>query len=199
MSVQINGLCKAFGEHQVLKSLELRLEDDGIYCLMGPSGMGKTTLLRVLLGLETKDAGTISGIMPGEISAMFQENRLCEVLTPVENVALVCPGKISRAEVQKNLERILPAACMKQPVSELSGGMKRRVALARAVTYPGKMIILDEPFTGLDKDTKQEVITYLLHMRKNRILLVATHGEEDAALLGGEKVILSKISKGLRQ
>jgi NitT/TauT family transport system ATP-binding protein len=195
VSVEINGLCKTFNEHQVLRSLNLRLEDNRIYCLMAPSGVGKTTLLRIILGLETKDAGTIHGIKPGEISAMFQENRLCEELTPVENVALVCPGKVDRSAIQQNLELILPADCMQQPVSELSGGMKRRVALARAMNYPGQMIILDEPFTGLDTDTKKRVIAYILNMRKNRILLAATHGEEDVTLLGGKKISLLDVSK----
>jgi len=190
VAVEISGLCKAFNEHQVLKSLELRLEDDGIYCLMAPSGTGKTTLLRIILGLETKDAGTICGINPGEVSAMFQENRLCEALTPVENVALACPGKVSRSAIRRNLELILPTACMEQPTSELSGGMKRRVALARAMNYPGRMILLDEPFTGLDMDTKKRVIAYILGMRNQRILLVATHGEEDAAWLGAKKIRL---------
>lgn len=162
---------------------------------MGPSGTGKTTLLRMLLGLETADAGVVEGITQGDISAMFQEDRLCQVLSPVENVALVCPRKADRNKIRENLEDILPAACMKQPVAELSGGMKRRVALARAVHYPGKLIVLDEPFTGLDKDTKREVIDYLLKMRGDRILLAATHGEEDATLLGGKKVMLSEISE----
>jgi len=194
--VAIHGLCKVFNEHQVLRSLELRLEDGGIYCLMAPSGAGKTTLLRILLGLETKDAGTIRGIKPGEISAMFQENRLCEALTPVENVALVCPGKVSRSAIRRNLELILPAECMEQPTSELSGGMKRRVALARAMNYPGKMILLDEPFTGLDTDTKKKVIDYILSMRNQRILLAATHGEEDAVWLGARKIRLGDGADG---
>lgn len=195
MSVTILGLCKAFNGQQVLKSIDFHLEDDSIYCLMGPSGMGKTTLLRLILELETKDAGTISGIKAGEISAMLQENRLCEQLTPVENVMLVMPKRTNRSEIRKNMELILPAECMEQPVSELSGGMKRRVALARAVNYTSKMIILDEPFTGLDVETKKKVINYLLCMRNKRILLVATHAEEDVVLLGGQKIMLGELSK----
>ncbi|HWQ78172.1 MAG TPA: ATP-binding cassette domain-containing protein [Anaerovoracaceae bacterium] len=195
MAILIRGLEKSFGTHQVLKNVNLRLEENEIYCLMGPSGMGKTTLLRILLGLETVDAGVVEGIKQGEISAMFQEDRLCKALSPVENVALVCSGKVDRKKIRENLEEILPAECLKQPVAELSGGMKRRVALARAINYPSKLILLDEPFTGLDKGTKREVITYLLKMRGNRILLAATHGEEDVTFLGGKKIMLSEISK----
>ena len=87
---------------------------------------------------------------------------------------------------------------MDQPASELSGGMKRRVALARALYEPGKLVILDEPFTGLDRETKQEVIDYLLEQQNGRILLVATHGEDDAALLGAEIIRLEQIQRGRR-
>lgn len=194
MGISISKLQKSFGDHKVLCDLNMELEDGGIYCLMGASGMGKTTLLRIIMGLETSDGGTITGIQSGEISAMFQEDRLCETLTPVENVALVYPEKASRKRIRRDLEQILPAECMKQPIRELSGGMKRRVALARAMHYQGRLIILDEPFTGLDRDTKQEVIAYILKKQNNRILLIATHGEEDAQLLGGKKILLCEIN-----
>lgn len=194
MGISISKLQKSFGNHKVLCDLDLELDDGGIYCLMGASGMGKTTLLRIIMNLETSDGGTITGIKSGEISAMFQEDRLCETLTPVENVALVYPEKASRKKIRQDLEQILPAECMEQPIMELSGGMKRRVALARAMHYQSKLIILDEPFTGLDQNTKKEVITYLLKKRGNRILLAATHGEEDVQLLGGKKILLSEIN-----
>ena len=96
MPVKINKLNKSFGDNHVLRNLELELEDGGIYCLMGPSGMGKTTLLRIILGLESMDSGTIHGIEPDKTTAMFQEDRLCPVLSAIENVALIC--KKSQAE-----------------------------------------------------------------------------------------------------
>lgn len=190
MPVNVQNLCKAFGDNQVLKHWNMRLEDGRSYCLMAPSGAGKTTLLRILMGLETKDSGTVDGIETQEVSVMFQENRLCETLNAVDNVLLVCPPHTDKKTVTKNLGEILPKECLRQPVSELSGGMKRRVALARAMSYPGKFVILDEPFTGLDRETKKEVVRYILRMQKGRILLVATHGEEDVALLGAEKIVL---------
>lgn len=195
MSVVISNVSKAFGEHQVLKDLSVTFSDDHIYCLMGPSGMGKTTLLRIIMELETKDEGMIEGVSVKDISVMFQENRLCEVLTPVENVALVCDKHIPRENVRAKLEKILPKECLSQPVSELSGGMKRRVALARAMAYPGSFIIMDEPFTGLDVNTKKEVINYILNERNNRIMLISTHSEEDVLLLGAYKVRLEDINK----
>lgn len=195
MSVVISNVSKAFGEHQVLKDLSVTFSDDHIYCLMGPSGMGKTTLLRIIMELEIKDEGMIEGVTVKDISVMFQENRLCEVLTPVENVALVCDKRISREAVRAKLEKILPKECLSQPVSELSGGMKRRVALARAMAYPGSFIIMDEPFTGLDVNTKKEVINYILNERNSRIMLISTHSEEDVLLLGADKIRLEDINK----
>ncbi|MFR7749602.1 MAG: ATP-binding cassette domain-containing protein [Collinsella sp.] len=127
---------------------------------MAPSGSGKTTLFKVLLGLDAADAGVVTGIAPGQIAAMFQEERLCEALTPVENVLLVCPRGTRRARVRSLLSRILPEDSLDRPVSQLSGGMRRRVSLARAVAYPSRMLLLDEPFTGLDAVTKGRVIEF---------------------------------------
>lgn len=191
MSVQIRNLCKTFGSKKVLNNLNITLEDGGIYCLMGPSGMGKTTLLRIIMNLETKDSGEITGIDPDvEISSMFQEDRILPMLSAIANVNMMYEKKRPVKEIKEDLSQILPKKCLRQPVCELSGGMKRRVSLARCMHYQGKMIILDEPFTGLDMATKQEVISYILKNRRNRILLVATHGIEDAALLGAKVIHL---------
>lgn len=193
MAVEIKNLCKSFGEKKVLQNLNMRLEDGGIYCLMGPSGMGKTTLLRIIMNLETADSGSITGVDPErEISAMFQEDRILPYLSAVENVSMMYEKKQPAREIRHDLELILPKKCLSQPVCELSGGMKRRVSLARTMHFQGKMIILDEPFTGLDTDTRQRVIRYILKNRRNRILLVATHGEDDAALLGAQIIRLEE-------
>ena len=157
---------------------------------MGVSGIGKTTLLKIIMGLEHADSGNISGIDTKSISCMFQEDRLIPDLSAIDNVRIVLRGKTKRKEIRNNLLSILPDECLDMPVSSLSGGMKRRVALARALSYPGKLIILDEPFTGLDKDTKLNVINYILKMRNNRTLLIATHGTDDADLLGAKIIKL---------
>lgn len=195
MDIVIDGVDKSFGVARVLRGVTLRLHEGEVSCLMGPSGTGKTTLLRLLLGLESADAGRIEGTGPGTVSAMFQEDRLCETLTAVENVALVLPPRTSRREVRRMLEKILPGDCMKRPAMQLSGGMRRRVSLARAVAYPSHTIVLDEPFTGLDRDTKRTVIDFLLAERHGRTLLVSTHSDEDVELLGGRKVMLADISR----
>ena len=193
MSIIITDLCKSFDDNEILKNVNITLEDSSIYCLMGASGIGKTTLLRSILG-EIKpidaDSGCISGIDTKNISCMFQEDRLIPDLSAIDNVRIVLRRKNNRAEVRNNLLSILPDDSLDLPVSSLSGGMKRRVALARALSYPGKLIILDEPFTGLDKDTKLNVINYILKMRNNRTLLIATHGTDDADLLGAKIIKL---------
>jgi NitT/TauT family transport system ATP-binding protein len=193
MSVKITNLCKSFGSKKVLNNLNITLEDGEIYCLMGPSGMGKTTLLRIIMNLETKDSGEILGLNPdSEISSMFQEDRILPMLSAVENVNMMYEKKRPTKEIKEDLSLILPKKCLNQPVRELSGGMKRRVSLARCMHYESKMIILDEPFTGLDVATKKEVISYILKNRRNRILLVATHGVQDAELLGAKVIHLEE-------
>lgn len=202
MAVEITNLCKSFGDKKVLHNLNMHLEDGGIYCLMGPSGMGKTTLLRIIMNLETKDSGSIRWVSAdgnekemdpdSEISAMFQEDRLLPFLSAIENVNMMYEKKQSVMELSRDLGTILPRKCLHQPACELSGGMKRRVSLARTMHFQGKMIILDEPFTGLDMKTRKKVIEYVLRNRRGRILLVATHGEEDADLLGAEIIRLEQ-------
>ncbi len=192
MSIVIENIYKSYGNNKVLRGVNLELKDNSIYCLMGASGLGKTTLLRILMGHEQADSGTITGIDKQRISSMFQEDRLIPILSAVENVAIVSRGKSNKKEIKESLATILPYECLDKPITALSGGMKRRVALARAMAYPSELIILDEPFTGLDHDTKLAIIEYILSNRGDRILLIATHGIEDAKLLGAETIQLSE-------
>ena len=189
--IKISGLCKSFGKHEVLKNLNLTLEDNGVYCLMGPSGMGKTTLLRIIMQLDKSDAGSIEGADLKDISVMFQEDRLCDVLTPVENVALVCEKNVSRKKIYDNLCKILPKECLTQPVSELSGGMKRRVCLVRAMMKKSDTVILDEPFSGMDEETKILAAEYIKKHRDGRICIVVTHEKSDSGLLDGGIYLLT--------
>ena len=143
MSIIITDLCKTYDDNEVLKNVNITLKDNSIYCLMGASGIGKTTLLRIIMGLEHADSGSVSGIDTKSISCMFQEDRLIPYLSAIENVRIVLHGKNNRNEIRNNLLSILPDDSLDIPISSLSGGMKRRVALARALSYTGKLIILD--------------------------------------------------------
>lgn len=194
--VVFDHVSKSYGANRVLRDVTAAFPQGSVTCLMAPSGSGKTTLFRVLLGLEAPDSGRIEGVRCGEVSMMFQEDRLCETLTPVENVALVLSPGASRADVRRTLERILPAECMDRPAMQLSGGMRRRVSLARAMAYPSSMVVLDEPFTGLDAATKRVVVDFIEKERRGRTLLVATHGEQDAQLLGARRIMLDDLQEG---
>ena len=191
--IVFDGLSKAYGENRVLRGVRATLPGGSITCLMAPSGSGKTTLFRVLLGLEDADAGCVSGVGRERISMMFQEDRLCTMLTPVENVALVLGKDVLRSELRDMLGEILPSACLDQPVGELSGGMRRRVALVRAMAVPSDLVVLDEPFTGLDFATRRRAIAFIRRHQEGRTVLVATHGEEDAELLGARMLRLDEM------
>nr|WP_288825112.1 ABC transporter ATP-binding protein [uncultured Clostridium sp.] len=191
MELIISKLSKSFHELPVLNDVSLHLVSGNIYCLMGPSGSGKTTLFRILMGLLDADSGEINGLKKKRISAVFQENRLCEAFTPAENVTMVMPPSAgNHKKAVEALGRLLPAESLNRPVSVLSGGMKRRVAIIRALSVPFDMVIMDEPFTGLDEDTKQLVISYIKEVCKNKLVLISTHQEEDVQLLNGIKIHL---------
>ena len=182
----VSGLYKAYGELLVLKHLDLSFAPVGVYCLMAPSGAGKTTLLRILLGLEKPDSGQVQ--MPSPVTAVFQENRLCEAFSPLDNVLLAAGKSLDRQTAYSELCRLLPEEAILRPSSTLSGGMKRRAAIARALLAPSRAIIMDEPFTGLDEDTKQTVIDYVKEKTAGKLLLITTHQEEEATALGGQIV-----------
>lgn len=184
---------KAYHNILVWNGESFYLKKGGIYCLLGASGRGKTTLLRILMGLEQPDRGRLSGEGRGKISVVFQEDRLCGYLDSVKNTEIVL-RRIGRgttdslADPEILLESLLEPGAIHRPVRELSGGMKRRVSISRALAVPSEVILMDEPFTGLDEVTRKQVIQVILNARKGRTLLVVTHQEEDAARLGAEVI-----------
>ncbi|GLC79493.1 ATP-binding cassette domain-containing protein [Lacrimispora brassicae] len=192
MELKVNHLSKSFGTLNVFTQVNLSLHSGPIYCLMGSSGSGKTTFFRILLGLEQADSGSMAGMEGIRASAVFQENRLCESFTPVDNIVMVIPGRSSRSRKQARDEllRLLPEEALSRPVSTLSGGMKRRVAIVRALSVPCDMILMDEPFTGLDENTKLTVIRYIKEKTRNKLVIISTHQEEDVSLLNGTLINL---------
>ena len=156
---------------------------------MGRSGGGKTTLLHMLLGLRDYQKGIISK-PEGRMSAVFQEDRLCPEENAVTNVGMVCSRTVTDKKICDMLAEILPEEELGKKVGEFSGGMKRRVAIVRALLADGEWIVMDEPFTGLDEKTKEKLIKFILKYRKNRTLLVATHQESDVTALGAELIKL---------
>ena len=179
----IQGLCKRYGDRAVLDGFCLTLPSGRITCLMAPSGAGKTTLLRLLAGLEAPDAGTISGLEGLRIGMVFQEDRLLSWLDAVENLRLTAPER-SRKSLSEALRRFGLADIEGQPVRELSGGMQRRVALLRALLAPADLLLLDEPFNGLDESTRATIAREALRLIDGRTTLLVTHDPDEAALMG---------------
>lgn len=183
MGIKFYDVSKRYGSLAVLDHLNLELEEGKTYCLLGPSGSGKTTLLRLLMGLERPDQGLIKGLEEKKISAVFQENRLCEGFNAVENVSLTAPKSFGTSQIRAALTELLPEEAISRPVSTLSGGMKRRTAICRALVASSDIIVMDEPFSGLDKTTKEKVIACIKSRAAGKLLIVSTHQEEDILLL----------------
>ncbi len=181
--MKINNLCVSFASQKVLENISLEI-GDGITCIMAESGRGKTTLLNVIAGLLQPDSGKIED-GPGRPAVMFQEDRLFPWLTALENVEIVCNDRRKAAELLNIME--LGNDMDKYP-KQMSGGMKRRVALARALAYDSDMLILDEPFKGLDEELEKRIIGVIKKIKKP--MLIATHAEADVEMLGAVKISL---------
>jgi len=169
-SLCVKNISEAYGKHQVWEEFSAVYEPGNIYYLKDPSGRGKTTLFRMLCGLEKPDGGSIQGIK--RFSMVFQENRLCEEYSAVENVAMVIGDTTGAIEA---LRKVLESEALEKPCSQLSGGMKRRVALVRAMEADSDMVLLDEPFTGMDVETRQRAAAYIRERQANRPILIASH------------------------
>ena len=187
MAIVIEQLTKSYGEKLALPPFSLRVEPGEIVCLLGQSGCGKTTLFRLMLGLETPTGGTVTGLPEG-ISAVFQEDRLCPAFSAVANVALALGRQVPKGEIVSLLSELGLGDALQKPVRELSGGMQRRVAIARGLLYPAELFLMDEPFKGLDEDTRRTVMDTVLARTKGKTLLMVTHDPEEAAYLGGRVV-----------
>ena len=167
--IVLSGVSKTYEGKTVLQDVSLRFEEGKVTAIMGPSGQGKTTLLKILLGLEDCE-GIVSGMEGRRPAVVFQESRLLPWLSLKQNLELVCgPG----------ME--LTDAADKKP-SELSGGMQRRAALARAIAYGGDILVLDEPFTGLDEALKERIAGKLAAQwrAEKKTVLFVTHDSAEA-------------------
>lgn len=179
----IEHLTKQFGEKTLFRDLCLTV--DGPAVLWAPSGWGKTTLLRILMGLDTPTAGRVRGV--GRAAAVFQEDRLCPQLTALQNVTLVLPGseKQYKEQIESEFQQLgMDAAALALPAARLSGGQKRRTALLRALWAPSDTLLLDEPFTGMDPDTLAAAAALLRTRCGTKPVLLATHDREAIRLLG---------------
>lgn len=156
----------------------------GVYCIVAPSGTGKTTLFNAIVGL-VKYSGNIT--VKGKISYLFQEDRLLNWLNAKENIMLVEPDEI---KVQEYIKIFGVDEFFYEMPQNLSGGMKRRVALVRTLAYNADIYLLDEPFKGLDEDNAQKVREVIKDISQTKLVLIVTHDEQDILKLNAEKVSL---------
>ena len=182
MTIEAEHIFKSYDGRNVLNDFSLDISSDSSYAITGESGAGKTTFLRILLGLEKQDQGRVRLLGDYKYSwvnagVVFQEDRLCENFSAVENVAMVS-RKLSPRIAREELEKILPSDQLDKPVRELSGGMRRRVCIIRACIVPSDVIIMDEPFAGLDEDNRKKCIQYIRSIQGTTPLVVTAHSLE---------------------
>ncbi|MCL1901709.1 MAG: ATP-binding cassette domain-containing protein [Firmicutes bacterium] len=189
--IALKNICKSFDNKVVLNNFSHSFES-GITILMGKSGSGKTTLVNIILGLLVPDSGEIEYNIGGktilkdiQFGAVFQEDRLFESFTALENIAAINDKNAYTFLKKVNLENEL-----KKKVYNLSGGMKRRLSLARALAVNPDYLILDEPFAGLDKKTKQQIMDLVIDYSKTIPAIIVLHDLQDAKYFGGTIVHL---------
>lgn len=180
--LKLENVSFSYQDKKVLDNFSLEIKDGECICLKGDSGCGKTTVARLLLGLEKAQEGIVTA--PKKISCVFQEDRLLEHLTVLKNIFLVIPKKREKLVLELATELGLQDS-LKLKISELSGGMKRRVAIIKAIAFSGDALILDEAFNGLDLENKIKIANIIKRefTAKSKPVLMITHVQEDAELL----------------
>lgn len=183
--MQITDLTKKFGKKTLFEGFSLTVPENGIIAINGESGKGKTTLFRIIAGLDKKYSGTLDFGSIKKIAYVFQEPRLLPMSTSLENVALPLGNT---PEAKEKAKEYLTKVGLENDINtypdELSGGMKMRVAIARALAYDGDLLLLDEAFNGIDKDTAESIMDIIKEYAKDRPVLVITHIKEHLDYLG---------------
>lgn len=185
MAIILKSIQKRFDSRVVLNNLSFTFGNTGLYALSGKSGAGKTTLLRILAGLESHDAGTVQ--IEGHVAVSFQEYRLLPNLSVLDNILLVLykkPSDQDRARALAMLERLSLLSYAHHLPSELSGGMKQRVSLARAFLSDAPILLLDEPFKELDPTLCAEVLAIMRQEARSRLVIFTAHDDSVASAIG---------------
>jgi len=178
--IQLVGICKSYDGRQVLSDVNLTFSE-GITCIMGPSGVGKTSLAYIVAGLVLPDFGRVIGVNDKQISVVFQEDRLLEWESAIDNLLFV---KKDRKKAQQLLDEAGLEDSMHKKTSELSGGMKRRVCICRALIADYDILILDEPFKGLDAGLKPDIMQMVKDYSEGKIVICITHDLAEAEFFG---------------
>ncbi|MFH0832613.1 MAG: ABC transporter ATP-binding protein [Candidatus Aenigmatarchaeota archaeon] len=193
--IDVKNVTKSFGKLEILDKISFKVERGELVTVLGPSGCGKTTIARIIAGLLQHDDGSV--YTKGRIGIMFQEPRLLPWRTVSENIILGID--LQEREIDKeNVDEVLRLVDLHDfkdsYPSELSGGMKQRVALARTLITEPEVLVMDEPLSALDSMTRKTLQKKILEIHKRRRLttLFITHSMEEAALLGDRIILFSK-------
>ena len=190
MIIEVKNVSKSYGDKKVLEDFSLNIESEHAYVVTGGEGAGKTTLVRIILGLENPDKGKV-GLLgdykyPYIVSGtVFQDDRMVMSLNAVDNVYMVS-NKLFRETVTEELLKLLPEEAIYKPVKELTKGQCRMVAIARACCIPNDVLIMDEPFDGLSEDERNTAIKFVRDKQGSGPLFITardTHGLEFARII----------------
>ncbi len=180
--IKLQSISKSFGGVSVLENISAEIPDSGIFAICGASGSGKTTLMRIILGLEQPDSGNIYGLEGKKAAVVFQNDRLLPWFSALDNVAAVC----SKERAKELLEKVELSDSLDKKPAELSGGMCRRVALARALAFDADILLLDEPFKGLDAELRGRTVKLVEDFAKTKPVILITHDPWEASLAGSK-------------
>ena len=180
----IRDICKSFDGRPVLKNVSFDFPEAAVTALRGPSGCGKTTLVNIILGLLAPDEGEVLLPASARTAAVFQEDRLIEHFSAARNVRLTAPSSVPDEQIHSALSELGLAQEGEKRVSEFSGGMRRRVAVIRAALFQPQLLLLDEPFKGLDEEMRARTASFLRRNCAQATTILVTHDETEAALMG---------------
>ncbi len=186
IKIEAYQITKSFGENSIFSDLSFCIDTPGIWAITGPSGCGKTTLLRAIAGLEQIQQGTLSGYEKQNVSYVFQEPRLLPHATVLQNLLCICPDR-TKARFWLSMVSLLENE--NQLPCELSGGMQSRLSFARAFLSERAIILLDEPFNGLDEKTKAKMIALIKEFSQEKIVLIVSHHKDELAALGAKELL----------